>query len=126
MSNLTSLIFYTHFCVCTLTVFFWNARCLRDVFFETVNTSLVLQAMLQLCENCVFEVIWFAPCIFFENVNMSLVLPLPAGGVKQKLTLDAPPLGVSKPCKYVYLSSDASHAAGCFIDGWFALMIGLL
>ena len=34
-------------------------------------------------------------------------------------------LGLSKPCNYVYLRSDASHAARWFIDGWFALMVGL-
>ena len=50
-----------------------------------------------------------------------------AGGrPQQKVTLDGPPLGLSKPCEYVYLSSDASHAARWFIDGWFALMVGLL
>ena len=48
------------------------------------------------------------------------------GSPQQKVTLDGPPLGLSKPCKYVHLSSHASHAAGWFIDGWFALMIGLL
>ena len=40
------------------------------------------------------------------------------------MTLDGPPLGLSKQCKYVYLSSDVWHAACWFIDGWFALMVG--
>ena len=48
------------------------------------------------------------------------------GGAQQKVAVDAPPLGLSKPWKYVCLRLHASHAADWFIDGWFALIVGLL